>query len=537
LTTFTLLPYFKALKRWAWLMVLVTLLAGAAGLVVSARTRPLYQASGTLMVNNGDTVQPGVQQFGEDVQRRAQTDVQLIRSRPVLQEAIAKLQLNLTPDQVAGSVSASLIPNTQLIEIKVNWPNRQQAAALVDAIGQAFITQNQARSRGTTQASRDYLQSQLGSAEQQIADTQAQVTELQNEPKSPAQQADIAGAQTKLANLESAYSTIARNLQEMQLADAASAASIDLVEPAVVSTQPFTPRTKINVVLSAVLGLIVSAGFVLATGYLDDTVATTERVFGASGFPTLGTLLSSRDQELDQASIEAEAYRILRTNLAYGSSQHSWRSLLITSPSHGEGKTTVACNLAIILAQDGKRVTLVDLDLRAPAIQRLMGLPPGKGVSNVLAGENDPAAYLQATPFENLKVLTAGPFSPTPAELLGSPRLTQLISRLLADTDIVILDSPPALAVADPTIVAARVDATLLIVDAKRTRARQLKSARESLERVGAHVLGVVINRADSDTAVSRYPYYARAKRKGRNGSQPAHEIEALLVEPVEPSR
>ncbi len=537
MTTFTVAPYLKALRRWAWLVVLVTVLAGGAGLVASKRTKPLYQASTTLMVNNGATVQPGVQQFGDDVQRLAQTYVQLIRSRPVLAEAIGKVQLNLTPDDVAGYVSAQVVPNTQLIAIKVNWPNRQQGAALADAIGQAFISQNQARSRGTTQASRDYLQSQLGSAEQQIAQSQAHVTELQSQPSSPGQQADLAAEETKLANLQSAYSTIARNLQEMQLADAASAASVDLVEPAIVSTQPFTPRTKMNIVLSAILGFIASGTFVLAVGYLDDRVSGAEQVFAASGYPTIGKLLTSRDPDVQPDSTEAEAYRILRTNLAYGSAGHTWRSLLVTSPGHAEGKSTVACNLAIILAQDGKRVALVDLDLRVPAIQRMMDLRPGRGVSNLLAGDGDPdpTAYLAPTRFPNLQVMTAGPTSATPAELVGSPLLDRLISGLLTEVDVVILDSPPVLAVTDASIVAARADATLLLVDAKRTRARHLKTAREALERVGAQVVGVVINRADGEASVSRYPYYSRGRRS--NGNHSIDEIEALFVEPVKPSR
>ena len=519
--------YFRMFRKWLWLLALVGIVAAASGLAVGLRKQPLYQASSTLLVNQSDAIVPGAQ-FLTDPSARRETYAQLVTSRPVLAAAIQRLHLPTTPEKLAGALDVKVVTNTQLIQITAVGPVASQTADIANAVAQAFISQNETRSRGAMQASGSYLQQQLASVEQQVSDSQRRISELQAQPSNPQQQADIAAEQTKLSNFQGTYSTIARNLQDMQVADAAIGGTVDVVQPAVAPTAPMSRHVALTVVFAAVLGLLIAGVYVLAVEYLDDKVKTPTRVRQASGYGTLGMLYSSRGKEVDQQSAGAEAYRMLRTNLAFASLDKQWRSLLITSPGPGDGKTTVACNLAIVLAQNGKSVILVDLDLRSPTVHSMFAIANETGLSDlVLSDEITIDRYLTTTEFDNLRILPSGLPPHNPAEVIASERMGQVLALLLAEADIVIIDSPPVLAVTDPALLAARIDGTLIVVDARHTSSRHLRVSRDALQRVGARVLGVAINRlSGGDVAGRMYPYQAQSS----NGRPPRQGASAVGV-------
>ena len=227
----------------------------------------------------------------------------------------------------------------------------------------------------------------------------------------------------------------------------------------------------------------------------------------------------------------AEAYRTLRTNIEFASVDAPIRTLLVTSSIPGEGKTTTASNLAVVFAQAGRRVLLVDADLRKPGVHLVFDLPNTHGLTNLLRNEHaDLDAVAQATEQDNLRVLTTGPLPPNPAELLGSQRMRSVLEQLEAGFDLVIFDSPPLQAVTDSAILSSFLGGTLLVIDARRSRRRVVHQARESLDRAGARVLGAVLNRIPTKT-LTPYAGYggvygAEAQRVTKSGP----EAEAFLV-------
>lgn len=206
----------------------------------------------------------------------------------------------------------------------------------------------------------------------------------------------------------------------------------------------------------------------------------------------------------DPRSPVSEAYRTLRTNLSFYSVDDPIRSLVVTSPSPDEGKSTTAANLAVTLAQSGRRTLLVDCDLRRPSLHELMGKPEAPGLTNVLLGETEEIP-IQATDVENLYLLTSGPPPPNPADMLGSRRLDSILQRLSDEFDMVLFDAPPVIAVTDAAVLGAKVDGILLVLQAGKTRRDHAERAKELLEKAKVRIVGATLTNAPKDSAVGGY--------------------------------
>lgn len=211
-------------------------------------------------------------------------------------------------------------------------------------------------------------------------------------------------------------------------------------------------------------------------------------------------------------SAAAEAYRTLRTNIQFASPDKPVHTLLATSTSPDDGKSTTIANLAITFAEAGSPTILIDADLRRPHIHSIFGLSNDAGLTTLIAemarntGSSMAVLPLQAGPVANLQVLTSGPIPPNPAEILASKRLADILEMLKARADYILIDTPPIVAVTDAAILSSRVDGVLLVVNAGKTRRDLAVKARDMLQQVNANVLGVVLNNAKIDK--SAYAYY-----------------------------
>jgi len=203
----------------------------------------------------------------------------------------------------------------------------------------------------------------------------------------------------------------------------------------------------------------------------------------------------------------SEAYRTLRTNIQYAQVDGELKTLLFTSAGPGEGKSTVAANSAVALAQAGHRVVLVDCDLRKPVQHHIFKLNK-KGLTNCLVGESPALELLQDTEVANLRVLTSGPIPPNPAELLGSSRMDAALTALQGVVDYLVLDCPPVIAVTDACVLARKVDGVFLVLDADQVRPEMAQKAVELLTNAQGHVLGAILNRAEVESEHSYYYYY-----------------------------
>jgi capsular exopolysaccharide synthesis family protein len=200
----------------------------------------------------------------------------------------------------------------------------------------------------------------------------------------------------------------------------------------------------------------------------------------------------------DPRSFGAEAYRVLRNNLHYANPDVPLRRILVTSAGPGEGKSTTAANLAITMAQGERSVLLVEADLRRPSVHTLFRQPSSPGLSSYLVGDALLAAVVLKSTVANLSVVVSGPIPPNPAELLASRRMHEFLATVSERFDVVILDSPPALATSDACAVAPHVDGVLLVVDSGQTPVVALRRAKERIEAVRGRIVGAVLNRFDA---------------------------------------
>jgi capsular exopolysaccharide synthesis family protein len=203
-------------------------------------------------------------------------------------------------------------------------------------------------------------------------------------------------------------------------------------------------------------------------------------------------------------SAAAEAYRTLSTNIQFSSLDRDVRTVLVTSVGPDEGKSIVLANLAITMAEGGRRVVVVDCDLRHPALHRVFGLTDQPGLTTMML-DDSLAPPLQPTSAENVSLIAAGPLPPNPSELISSARFTRVLAAIGAEADVILVDAPPITAVTDASILATRVDGVLLVVDSGRTRRDSARRAKEQLERVGARLLGAVLTNVRAEKTQSEY--------------------------------
>jgi succinoglycan biosynthesis transport protein ExoP len=314
-------------------------------------------------------------------------------------------------------------------------------------------------------------------------------------------------------------------IDQNNVTDLSQPGSVSVVELATMPTSPVKPQIPLNVALGIVAGLVVAAGLVLFMEYLDDTVKSEQDVERLAGLTTLGMVVrfgrrGSRQpvSGYGSRSPAAEAYRAIRTSVQFASMDRPGQVLLVTSPNAGDGKSTTAANLAVTMASAGKRVVLVDGDLRKPSLHQVFNLENKVGLTSALLSGNGARSCIQSSGFDNLLVLASGPLPPNPSELLSSPRMRDLVEALRREADVVVMDSPPALLVTDATLLAALADGTILVAEAGRTRSAALRQAVDGLSRATDRLLGVVLNKTGRRGAAAYHHYYqasdAARKRK-----------------------
>lgn len=322
-------------------------------------------------------------------------------------------------------------------------------------------------------------------------------------------------------------------------------AGVKTFQEAAASEAPVTPKTKRNIALGTVVGLLLGIALALVRDRLDNTIKNRREIEAISGKSLVGTIPFDKMrkthpavdfQDLAQSS-SAEAFRELRTNLQFLEVDHPPRVIVVTSAIPSEGKTTTAVNLAVALAEAGHHVVLVEGDLRRPRISKYLGLIGSVGLSTVLAGQAKVDEVLQPTKYEGLQALASGPLPPNPSELLGSEASRALMVELRSKFDYVIVDGAPLLPVTDSAVLTTHSDGALLVTRYGHTKSNELSRAIGNLENIGAHVLGVVLALTPSkkgDMYSYSYNYSADASLP-RQTAPPVPAPQAPVAAPAPP--
>jgi len=484
-----------------------------------------------------------------------------------------RLRLNATPGELGGATSSTLVPGTNYFQITVTWDDPALAATIANGIATAFIDENKVQQAATQGAqSGSEINSAINYFRNQVAVAQKQYDKLLHNPHSNLTL--VQAAQDRLNNVSDEYYRLLGTAGSNAQQNTTNSASIqDKALPSYRPISPnVTRNTESGLLAGLLLGLALAFGLDYLD-YSLRTPEDVERLLGQAPLGLLGVIgvdspkgrlglfrLFGRHPKLtptpaamtartartangvsngnganghEPAQLEqltafpvlnpqlvtlnhpkapiTEAFRTLRTNIEFSSLDTPLKSLVITSSVPSEGKSTVAANLAIAMAQAGKRVILVDADLRRPSVGRLFGLKTATGFTTVLlARENRASAIdraLQPTMVPNLLVMTSGPHPPNPAELLASQSATEVLRELEARSDLVILDTPPMGPLTDAVVLSARVSGTIVVARAASTRRTVVGNSVNTLRKVGGNVLGTVLNMVDLK-GIGSYSYY-----------------------------
>lgn len=436
----------------------------------------------------------------------------------MLEETLTRLGLGMTLEELEKTIRVQLIKDTQLIDLKVQNTNPILAADLANMLVAVFREQIDTLQTSRFAASKESFKAQLDKLDEQIQSTEAAIAEL-GTPRSESGKSELERLQAELVQYQASYTNLLQSYEELRLTEAQAISNVVQVEPATIPIERVRPRILLNTMLAAVVGGMIAFGAVFLIEYLDDTVKTTHDVERILQVPVLGYVVETKelsdkdqkpvlleDQPLPQV---AEAFSSLRTNIEFAGTPGGPRSILITSPGPDVGKTTVAVYLAEAIAQSGRRVILIDADLRRPGIHKFFGLPNDLGLSDLFMRDLVPQVVVHTIDNKHMKVITSGSQVENPAELFRSINLLKVISRLREQADVAIFDGPPLL-VADAFILASRIESSLIVLQPGKTREELALAMKEQLDQAQANVLGVAFNRIPRghSYASAGYLYY-----------------------------
>ncbi len=438
---------------------------------------PIYRASTRILVEG--TFAPGSSADSQTSEIKTFSD--LVTTRPIRDQVTSQLGLPQQP-----SISASNFRS--FIDITARHKDAVMAADIANTTAEVFI--QDLRARQFTQ----------------IAQFQASLAQygVVQDP------AFIASQTARIANLS-------------------------VIDPASPPGAPPSTGTKRLLIFSAILGLLLAAVIIVILEQLRETVASSEEIKALTGFEILGSVIRYRSRTDEgpalvakepRESPAAESYSFLRTNLEFAAlgRDGGLKTILVTSAGPSEGKSTTAINLATVIAKDGKRVIIVDADLRRPSLSRAFGIKPAHGVTSVLLKHTTLEDALIPVGQEGLYMISSGPLPPDPTHALRSSQFRSLVERLKERADIVVIDSPPVLVVADALAVAPLADAVLVVVDVHHTTRGALKKAAQLLHQAQPGVVGVVLNKVAGRGLFGyayrqSYYHYNYYSSNGRNGT------------------
>jgi non-specific protein-tyrosine kinase len=529
--------YLRFIRKWAWLIVLAAVIAGGISFILNTGTPPVYQAN--VLMSIGSYIDSSNPNLGEMMiaQQLVSTYITILGTREVREGTIQQLGLQgFPPEALAGIVQARTIEGTSLFRINVAYTDPVLAADIANAIANQLIE----KAPGLAPTEQERLQSLRA----ELAQLRGMSTEFENQRVLIAERLDATTDPVERAQLQEQINNLRVQIRETSSTMIGYTRSIDELElrsnrlQVLEAARVPTSSSSVNLIsaslVGATVGALIALAAVIALEYLDDVVRNSEIAVQTLGLPVLGGIMrigkrtDSYTERLvynfPSMSPIAEGYRTLRTNLLFSSGNTNKGVYIITSPSPEEGKSMTTSNLAITMALAGLQVLLIDADLRRPKLHEIFDLENNVGLTTLLfadpgsieetSDENRLPANLrqclQNTSVPRLRVITSGFIPSNPTEILGSALMQRWIEafRASSNIDIVLIDSPPSLMVADATVLAATTKGdVLLVLDASKTRRIAALKAKERFDQLGIELKGIILNRINPRDETYEYTY------------------------------
>lgn len=492
--------YLSPLLKWWWLVIAAPVIAAVSAFLFARQLPPVYQARTTMLI--GRAIQdpnPSGNEFSLSYQLASEY-ANMATREPVRNAAKAALGLTDLPEYTANARGIFL-------EITVIHTDPKFAQVVANVLAQQLILLSPVNTQQSSGTDSQFVQQQLTELQNNIEQTRNEITKKQDALSTLDSALDIAKTQSdlkaledKMASLQAIYSNLFASTRE------AAFNTLSVFDTASLPTKPIGPQKALIVLLAAVSGLVFALTAAYLIEFLDDTIKNTDEITRLIDVPAIGFIGEIQGFRptfvADQPrSPEADAFRGLRTNLEFMAVDKPMKKLFISSAEASDGKTTIALNLAIVMAQSEKKVILIDADLRSPSIHQYLGTADTPGLSDIFLDRvkvKDVLVDWSGTP--SFKFIPAGSTPPNSAELLGSHKMDQILDELSEMADVIILDGPPGFVV-DAVVLSAKVDGVLLVVNIGETRRGPIKAVVDQFRRVGTNLVGVVLNRIARGTA------------------------------------
>lgn len=503
--------------------------------------RPVYRATTTLLI---DPESPNVLTATGTVEMQSenylsykeyyQSQVEIITSFGLVKKAFDDLGLGNTREYKKAkepvrdflkTIKVEPVRDTRLLKLSVDNKNPELAAKIANRIAELYVMRNLyyiSKSEILNLLKNEYLklEAKLSESAKVYKDAHPEMIKMRQE------MADMVEKIEREKRSTYNYDDIEKYLKQGAAATAGShsalagfkANNISIQDAAEKPVFPIKPKKRVNILIAIIVGAFGGVGLAFFLEYFDDTVKTIEDVGRIVKWPFLASVMDIGDgdssKELEKDTIVnskpkdpvAEIYRSLRTRLLFScTEEHPLSAIMITSVGPQEGKTMTLCNLGISLAQNHKKVLLIDADMRKPRLHDVFKKPNDKGLSNYLSGQAPLSEVIQKTAIDNLYLVSGGMLPPNPSELLATSRVREMISRVKSDFDFVLLDTPPIGLVTDATVISRLVDVTIMVIDSGKTSKRMLAHINQLLDDAKVRVVGFVLNRV---TVSASDPYY-----------------------------
>ena len=508
-----IVAYIKPLIKWWWLILAAAVVAGLSSFIAASLQPAVYQSRTTLMVGKFITdPNPESGQIGTSYQL-ASIYADIANREPIQAATMDALGVDWIP-----IYNAKVLPNTQIIEITVLDIIPERAQIFADELARQLIFYTPTSTSVTGTNRQEFISSQLDLLQEQIIRTQGDLEELQqklgdlNSAREIADtNAKITVFESKLYSLQSGYAGLLANTQE------GASNTINLLEPANLPKTPVGPN-KLLIILPAILvGAILASGAAYLLEFLNKSVESISDIKSELSLPILGEIPQLPNDKIswtyvdkDPISAYAEAFRRLRTNIEVSTREHPVQTILVSSAAEGDGKSTIAVNLAIAYSYLGKKVVILDADFRRHRINQVLELKNEPGLNELLSEELELADVIQHWK-GNIFCIPSGKFYKNSTELLSSHKFTELIQQLEDIADFVIVDGPPFF-LSETSSLSTIVDGLLIVIPIGITK-DNIKQMKNQLEMVQSPILGVVANRVGG---TSYYGYYYSSYNEDR---------------------
>lgn len=475
-------------RKWLILITIITTV-----LVVTAYTflvKPVYEVSTTLRVASASIATPDFNQYLY-AERILNTYAQLVYSIPVRDELMRKLSLIEPP-----AIAVRILPATELIQITVTNNDPVLAANIANGLNDILVDRNDIYYLGGRASAQDIINKQIAQVGDELQQAQMTYNALMAEPSS-----DVASNEAAKQVVDSknrTYLSLLDQYEQYRIKEAITANVVSVVSPAVIPISPVRPQIALNIILGLLMGIIGGFGLALVSENLDNRLYTLQQIENTSGLCVLSEIPKAKKKNMFKAYIgdppPGDEFRALRMNLFNNHKNAPIKTLLISSIERDEGKSTVLVNLAFVLAQSGKKVVVVDGNLRSPALHTMFDTKDTPGLSNILKQNASSNEVFKNSQIPGLIVVPGGPKDLYPAELLDSDSMKSLLRELRNQFDVVLVDSPAVLSEIDAILLAPYVDGVLLVLNSEHISRDLLQKAIKKLRNVQANLLGVVVN-------------------------------------------